>query len=376
MFNNKGMTKVWPILGIIAIIVIIIILSITLSTPYSDDVIKIGFSGPLSGDVASWGINALAGTQLAINEINSQGGIDGKQIQLIVEDDKGLADQATLTITKLISQDAVDAVIFGSGSGAGGAAIPIIEKNKIPTVIAVASNPLLTTYGDYVFRVYPNDLLQAKFMAKYVEKTYPEKNVAIIYTNETWGQGITNIFKENFNGNIVYEDSTLIESIDLRTQVENAKSKNAEISISPQRPTNGIAMLKAMKELNYNPIIIGGDVYDSDELISSKYAENVMYTVPVIQVTDSLKNKIRAMQDYKDLEISMAASQGYDATKVLLNAMKGAKTNEEIKTNLQKTDFISNNGQRIQFDSQGDLVTGSFEIKIIRNKKSETYYKE
>jgi len=373
MFNNKGLRLVWPILAII-IIAILVILSITLSNS-NPDVIKIGFSGPLTGEIASWGINALAGTQLAINEINSNGGINGKQIELITEDDKGDASAANLSATKLIS-DNVQGIIFTSGSGAASSAIPLFEKNNLPTVISVASNPKLTTYGEYAFRVYPSDSLQGKFTANYIIKNYPNKKVAIIYSNESWGLGITNVFKENFKGNLVYEDNSLPESSDLRTQVENAKTKNAEIIFAPQRPINGIAMLKMMKELNYNPIVIGGDIYDSEELISSAYAENVMYTVPLINVTETFKNKIHSMPEYKNLEISLAASQAYDATKVLLNAMKNTNSKEEIKNNLQKTNMLSNNGARIQFDSQGDLITGSFEIKIIHNKKAETYYKE
>lgn len=380
MFNNKGMTKVWPFLTIIAILIIVALFVFWPSEKSGlftagQETIKIGFSGPLTGDVASWGINALAGVQLAINETNLNGGINGKFVKLIVEDDKGDSSAATLAASKLIS-DNVNGVILSSGSGATSTAIPLIENYKIPAVISVASAPKLTNYGDYAYRIYPSDSLQGKFIAEYIENNYPNKNIAVIYTNEVWGKEVSRIFKENFKGNLVYEDNTLIDSSDFKTIIENLISKNAEVIFCPQRPINAITMLKTMRELNYNPIVIGGDIYDSEELIKSEYAENVMYTVPLIQVSEKLENKIHSMPEYKNLNISMAAGQGYDATKIMLDAIKNTTTKDEIKNNLQNTNYISNNGAKIQFDSQGDLITGSFEIKIIHNKKSETYYKE
>lgn len=377
--NNKGQSWLW-ILIIVIIVAIVLVAVFWPSGSSATEVIKIGFTGPLTGDIASWGQNALAGVTLAVNEINSNDGIDGKKIKVFVEDDKGGSDAAT-TVTKLISADNVDGIVFASGSGAGGAGLPVAEKNKVPTVIAFASAPNLTNLGDYSFRVYPSDSLQGKATAKYIFNILGKKNVAVIFSQNEWGQGVSKVFKDSFEslgGKVVYYDSTPLSTNDFTTIVEKIKSSNPEVIYAPQHPTNQLAMLKAMKDLGYNVQVVGGDVTDGEEVVSSDLADGVLYSVPIVNVPEGFKVKINSLNGFENLKVNLGASQAYDATKILLNAIKSAGTTdkEKVKLQLQKTKYAGVSTPLIEFDSQGDLKSGVFEIRIIKNKKSETYYKE
>ncbi len=376
--NNKRQSWQW-ITAIIVIVAIVLVITLWPSGS-TTEVIKIGFTGPLTGDIASWGQNALAGVTLAVNEINSSGGIEGKQVKVFVEDDKAGPDAAT-TVTKLISVDNVDGIVFASGSGAAGAGLPIAEKSKVPTVIAFASAPNLTSLGDYSFRVYPSDSLQGKATAKYIFNVFGKKSVAVIFSQNEWGQGVSKVFKDSFEslgGKVVYYDSTPLSTNDFTTIVEKIKSSNPEVVYAPQHPTNQLAMLKAMKDLDYSVQVVGGDVTDGEEVVGSDLAEGVLYSVPIVNVPDDFKAKINALSGFKDLKVNLGASQAYDATKVLLNAIKSAGTTdkEKVKLQLHKTKYAGVSTPLIEFDSQGDLKSGVFEIRLIKNKKSETYYKE
>lgn len=129
--------------------------------------IKIGIFAALTGSAASWGQNALAGATLAANEINEQGGVDGRKIVLVIEDDKCSAESVN-AVTKLITIDDVDALIGPVCSTAAEPSLPVAKKFNIPTIIPTASAPGLTKIGNNIFRVYPSDDMQGKIAADFI----------------------------------------------------------------------------------------------------------------------------------------------------------------------------------------------------------------
>lgn len=340
----------------------------------SKEPIKIGYSGVLSGEAASWGQNGLAGVTLAFKEANEAGGISGRKLDLIVEDDKIEPAVMANVFNKLINVDNVVALIDGSGSGSSSAAIPISEKAKVPTMLAFASSPSLTMLGDYSFRVYPSDSAQGSYAAEYIAQNYPAKKVAIISTKNTWGEGLDQVFVKRFKklgGQIVFEESVLEGSKDLRTEIAKIKNSEAEIVYAPLYPTEAIALSRQMKEINFVLPIFGGDMHNGEEVITSGYADGAMYFLTKTNIPDEFVAKLHALPGFADLKVSMPAPLGYDAAKVLINALKQAGTDREaIKNALAKTSLLGVSSPVIEFDQNGDLKTAVFETRIIKDKQS------
>ncbi len=347
-------------------------------TPDSGEKIKIGISAPLTGEVASWGQNAVAGAELAVREINSLGGINGRLIELIIEDDKCVSVNGVNSFNKLINVDEVTAIAGPICSPVGGAALPIAQQNKVPVVIITASNPMLTKIGDYIFRIYPSDSLQGKIGADFIFNTLGKRKVAVIYVKNDWGQGIKEVFINRFKelgGEIVYEDNVLQESNDLRTQLSKVKNSGAEALYFPVYPANAISGFKQIKELGLNIPIVGGDSFGGEEVVKSEFSDGVIYTIPKINNPEEFIAKIKSLPGKENLQVSIAAPLGYDAIKILAKVIQKVGTNKKLirdeLANLYYQEGVSN--PIIEFDENGDLKEGKFEIKIIKDKTSIDY---
>ena len=130
--------------------------------------IKIGAILPLTGDAAQWGIPPQKGAELAVEEINKAGGINGKKLKLIVQDTKCEPKAGVSSFQKLISDKEIRIVIGGVCSSVTLAVAPIAEKNKILLISPASTNPKITNAGDYIFRVIPSDDLRGKVFAEYL----------------------------------------------------------------------------------------------------------------------------------------------------------------------------------------------------------------
>lgn len=346
------------------------------STPSQKATIKIGLSAPLTGEAASWGENALAGAELAVEEINKAGGINGRQIKLMAEDDKCDPTAGANAFNKLVNIDEVTAIAGPICSGVGGAALPIAQNKNIPTVIIAASNPQLTIGRDFVFRIYPSDAFQGKIGAEFIFQTLGKKKVAVIYVKNEWGQAIKGIFINKFKelgGEVVYEDSILQDATDLRTQLAKVKDSSADALYFPVYPTNAVAGLKQIKELGIKIPVIGGDALDGEEVIKSPGSEGLIYTVPKVNNPDVFKQKIKNLPGRAGLQVSLAAPLSYDAVKILAAVIEQNGTESKaIRNGLFGISYragISNS--LIEFDENGDIKNAEYDIKSVKNGKSE-----
>ncbi|MBI3335780.1 MAG: ABC transporter substrate-binding protein, partial [Candidatus Portnoybacteria bacterium] len=155
--------------------------------------IKLGYIGPLTGELADGGEAGLAGATLAVKEINDAGGVLGRQLELVAEDDKCSAEGVN-AMNKLVNIDKVVAITGPDCSASGGPALPIAQKAGVPVVVRWASAPHLTKIGDYIFRVYPSDAFQGKFIAEFLYNDLGKKKAAVVYVKNDWGQGIHDVF--------------------------------------------------------------------------------------------------------------------------------------------------------------------------------------
>ncbi|MBI4010174.1 MAG: ABC transporter substrate-binding protein, partial [Candidatus Aenigmarchaeota archaeon] len=259
--------------------------------------IKLGASLPLTGEGASFGEGGLAGIELAVKEINDAGGINGRQLEVITEDDQCNNKGGINALTKLADIDDVVAIIGPICSAAAGPGLPVIEAKGIPIIIW-GSAPHLTLGKDFVFRTTPSDSFAGKFTADYLYNTLNKKKVAVVYVQNDWGQGIRDVFVKRFKeigGEIVFDEGVSQEAKDMRSTVTKIANAKPDAIYFPAYPSIGVVGLKQMKEQGINVPIIAGDAFDTDEVIKSGYAEGVMYVIVSIQNPDDFQARVKAV---------------------------------------------------------------------------------
>jgi len=372
--------QIWiPILIVIIIIVVgLVIMAGNKQKPLEGEV-KIGATLPLTGEAASWGQNALAGIKLAVQEINNHGGIKGRKVKLVSEDDKCSPKDGINAVNKLINIDKVMAILGPICSSAAGSEMPLVQEDKIPTIIVAASNSHLTKIGEYIFRIYPSDTLQGKYAAEFIFNNLGKKKVAVIYVKNDWGEGIQSVFVKRFKelgGQIVYKGNILQTETDFRTEIAKLKNSGANVLYLPVYPVNAVSAFKQMKETGLDIPIVGGDTFNGEEVVSSDYADGVFYTMPKFNLPKNFKERIKEVPGFSNLKIATPAPLGYDAAKVVFSAIEKAGINpEKIKDELKKISYKGISTPLIEFNENGDLKQAIFEVKVIKNKKSISYEK-
>ena len=160
------------------------------------DSIKVGFNVPLTGFAAADGNSALVGAELAVEQVNSTGGVNGKMLELVIYDDQASPKESAPLAVKLITQDNVVAGISGSYSGATRAAATIYQENSTPYISAYAVHPDITRAGDYVFRTSFMGEVQSRAGAELIGDMMGLKRVAMIKLNNDFGKSLADGFKK------------------------------------------------------------------------------------------------------------------------------------------------------------------------------------
>src|SRR5947209_4184254 len=167
--------------------------------PAGGDSIKVGEFASLTGKEATFGTSSHEGTLLAIEEINAAGGVLGKKVQLLTEDDLSKAGEPATVVNKLIARDGVVAILGEVASSRSLEAAPICQQAHIPMISPSSTNPKVTETGDYVFRVCFIDPFQGTVMANFATKTLKAKKVAVFTdVKSDYSKGLAKFFKEGF----------------------------------------------------------------------------------------------------------------------------------------------------------------------------------
>ena len=288
--------------------------------------IKIGFVGPLTGDLANAGQNVEAAIGIAVEEINNTGGVLGKNLEVIYEDDACNGATGANAISKLINTDKVVAVLGGLCSGATLGEAPISEAAKIPQLSYCSTNPKISQAGDYIFRNVPSDLFQANYAAEYLMKN-GKKKVALLSTKDDWGDGLNKAFAEAFTklgGVIVMNDSFDHDTKDLRSQLVEIKAKNPDAVYFIAYTDATIAGLKQAHDLKIKNQFVGADAWDDTKIWSElgTLGDGAIYTVVGSNSTPDFKAKMKAKLGKDDF--IYCSNYGYDGVKVLADAMTRA----------------------------------------------------
>lgn len=367
------------ILGLIVIVVVVLLIVLGVrgknKTPTSTEPIKIGFAWPLSGDVAFIGENAKAAAEIAVEDINKAGGIDGRPVEIIYEDGKCEGKTAANAASKLVSVDKVVAIISGC-SPETLAIAPIATQAKVIVISSGSTAPTITTAGDYVFRDIASDEFQGEYAAKQAYEKFGKRKVAIFNCENDYCKGIANVFKKTFEelgGKIVVMETHNRGANDLRTSLTKIKNSNPDMLFFPSFTAEAILGIRQMNDLGMKDLMVMGPESWSDTAIWSQLGSlgnGKYYTEPVnTDLSDDFTQRMNAKISGK--EILVYAGRTYDAVNLLAQAIKGTNNGEQIKNNLYKIKDYKGMADTYTFDQNGDITNHSYVLKKVNNGKAE-----
>jgi branched-chain amino acid transport system substrate-binding protein len=361
------MKKLW--IGIGIVVVALVIALIVTQTRKEPEEIKIGAILPLTGDFSSHGEDAKKGIDLAISEINNKGGINGKKIHVIYEDDKMQPSVGVSAFEKLIKIDKVPVVIGGIGSSVALAMAPIAQKNKVVLLSPTASNPKITYAGEYIFRIWHSDVYEGRIMAKFVYDKMNIRKIAVLYVNNDFGQGLEEVFKKEFEklgGQVVFSESYEQGSVDFRAQLSKIKNINPEGIYLPGYYQEVAKIAVQIKEMGLKAKLFSTSPIENPDLIklAKEACENIIYTRPAFDPQNpSNKYKIfsSSFKEKYGVAPGIAAAFSYDAVQVILHALSNLHVKDEVKGDMiQKAlaDIKNYEGVtgKFSFDENGDVI--------------------
>ena len=308
-------------------------------TPAESSEIMIGEYGSLTGTTATFGISTKNGIDMAIDQINASGGLLGKKVRVIVEDDQGKPEEAQTVVTKLITKDQVVALLGEVASSRSLAAAPVAQSSGIPMISPSSTNPKVTQVGDYIFRVCFIDPFQGLVMAKFATTTLKMKNAAILRDiKNDYSVGLADVFVENFKkmgGTIVADESYSEGDTDFSAQLTSMKAKNPQGIFVPGYYTEAGLIARQAKKLGINAPIMGGDGWDSPKLIEiGGEALNGSFFSNHYSQDDPNPTIQKFVADYKaryNEAPDALAGLGFDSANVLFDAIKRANTTDGAK---------------------------------------------
>jgi branched-chain amino acid transport system substrate-binding protein len=351
---------------------------ISISCKKQESEIVIGEYGSLTGTTATFGISTRNGIDLAIDEVNQGGGLLGKKVRVIVEDDQGKPEEAQTVVTKLINKDRVVAVLGEVASSRSLAAAPVCQSNRIPMITPSSTNPKVTQIGDYIFRVCFIDPFQGFVMAKFASQSLKIKNVAILRDiKNDYSVGLADVFVENFTkmgGKIVTDQSYSEGDTDFSAQLTSIQSAKPEAIFVPGYYTEAGLVARQARKLGLTIPLMGGDGWDSPKLWEiGGEALNDCYYSNHYSVDDPSPAIQKFVADYKkrfNQVPDALAALGYDAARILFQAFRTVGTTEAAKVRdaiAQTKEFAGVTGL-ITLDSNRNAVKPAVVLRVKNGK--------
>ena len=349
------------------------------SSSSTGDTIKIGAIGPLSGAASTYGISVKEGAQLLEKEVNAAGGINGKKISFIFEDDQADPNSSMQAFNKLVDSEKVSAILGPVTSGATLAVAPNATAKQIPLITPTATEPTITKVGgDYMFRGCFVDSFQGDVLGKYASETLKSKTAAVLYNSGSdYSKGIADSFKSKFEGAggqvgefLTYND----KDTDFKAQLTKIKSLNPDVVVLPDYYNVVGLIAKQARDMGITSQFLGGDGWESEELtkIGGKAVDGALYINHYYSGDQdaAVKTFVDSYKKEYNKEPDAFAALSYDTSKILVKAIeKAGKTDgAAIKDALAGMEMNSVTGN-IKFGSDRSAIKSATIIKVDGNNK-------
>jgi len=343
------------------------------------DAIKIGAIGPLSGAASTYGVSVKEGAQLLEKEVNDAGGINGKKIQFVFEDDQADPNSSMQAFNKLVDDEKVCAILGPVTSGATLAVAPNATSRQIPMITPTGTEPTITKVGgEYMFRGCFVDSFQGEVLAKYSNETLKSKTAAVLYNSGSdYSKGIADSFKAKFEaaGGTVGEFLTYNDKdTDFKAQLTKIKSLNPDIIVLPDYYNVVGLIAKQARGMGIQSQFLGGDGWESEELtkIGQDAVNGALYINHYYSgdTDTAVKSFVDSYKKEYNKEPDAFAALGYDSAKLLVKAIeKAGKTDgAAIKDALAGMEMTSVTGN-IKFNDERSAIKSAAIIKVDGDKK-------
>jgi len=340
--------------------------------------IKVGFFGALTGPTATFAISGKNGATLAVVELNAAGGVLGKPIVLLAEDDRGEASEAASSASKLITRDHVVALIGENASSRTLAAAPIAQSYKVPMISPSSTNIEVTKKGDYVFRVCFIDPYQGRALATFARRDLKAKTAAILVDSRSdYSVGLAEAFRSSFEaagGRVVSELKYAEGDSDFSAQLTAMRPLQPDVLIIPGYYTDAGLIARQARSLGLTAVLLGADGWDSPKLVEiggeameGSYLSN-HYSVD--DPSPAVRKFVDAYKAKYGSEPDSIAALSYDATRLLADAIERAGSTEgrRVRDALASTkDFAGVTGT-ITMDADRNPVKPAVILKVEKGR--------
>jgi branched-chain amino acid transport system substrate-binding protein len=338
------------------------------------DKVRIGVFMSLTGDTANFGISSTNGIKMAADEVNAAGGINGKQIELLIQDDRSDASEAATIVTKFVTQDQVHAILGEVASSRSIAAAPIAQNAKIPMLTPSSTNPEVTKKGDYIFRSCFIDPVQGAAIAQFGAKTLGAKRAALMVDRKNdYSTGLEKVISEVFTrlgGQVVVTQSYQAGDQDFNAQITSIKGANPDVIFVPGYYGDVGLFAKQARDKGITVPLLGGDGWDSPSLYQiGGSALNGCYFSNHYSPDDADPIVVKFVADYKSRYGTVPdalAATAYDAARILFDAIKRANSLDgaAIRQALADTKEYPGVTGKVTFNENRDAVKPIVMIKI------------
>ena len=300
------------------------------------DTIRIGGLAPLTGDAASYGVAVNNAIQMAVEDINANGGIDGKQIKYIYYDEKGDTTEATNAYNKLVQDDKVVAIIGDVTTKPTLAVAQTSQQDNIPIITATATAAEVTLTGPNIFRACFTDPFQGELMASYASEKLGATKVAVLSDMaDDYSSGIAEAFvakAEELGMQVVADEKYQDGDVDFKSQLTNIKGQNPDVLFLPVYYEDLRLISAQAKEVGVTAQLCGADGWDSvltDNFDSSVLNGGVFCSQYSTESTDErVQNFISAYKEKYEMDPNMFAVLAYDATNMMAQAISDADSTD------------------------------------------------
>src|SRR5688500_981248 len=304
------------------------------------DTIRVGEYASLTGKDATFGQSSHKGAVMAFEELNTAGGVLGKKLELMTEDNQSRPGESATVVKKLITREKVVALLGEVASSRSLEAAPNAQNARIPMIAPAATNPAVTETGDYIFRVCFIDPFQGTVMAKFARDDLKVTKVGILTSvSNAYSVGLANFFRETFTkngGTVAIEQKYTEGDKDFRAQLTAIKAAGIEAIFVPGYYTEAALIVRQARDLGMTIPFFGGDGWESEKLLEiGGAALNGCYYSTHFSPENKEPNVATFVQKFKarwsNETPDAFAALGYDAAYVLVDAIKRAGTTEGPK---------------------------------------------
>lgn len=338
------------------------------------DTVKIGFNVPLTGFAAADGNSARIGAELAVEQANANGGINGAQIELVAYDDQASPKEAVPIATKLVEKDKVVVAISGSYSGSTRAAAGVFQDAGVPYISAYAIHPDITRAGNFVFRTSFVGEVQGRAGAKLIGDTLGKKKVAIITLKNDFGKSLAAGFREaaaQFGVAVTSEYEYGIKDRQFGPIVAKVKADNPDAIYASGYFFTAGPLVSQLRAAGVTVPIIGQEGYDSEKFIkiAGAAAEGTIITTSLDRDSSAAETRafIAAFEKKAGFSADMVAASAHTAVKVAVAAMRSAGTSDRaaIRDAIAATKLTASTGE-ISFNALGE-VQKDVQVQVVKD---------